>query len=158
MSSLGDPLAWIVVFGLASASAANGGDALPVAPGAAGSGIEAPVATGVAAIRGENVAGSGANHGLVGISHSPSGSGLVARNETSGADLILDGEAQGQADTPERCRKGARDTPGPVLRKGARDFPGDFPGPVRPERCQGLFRTLPAPFRSPRGGPPARVG
>jgi len=57
------------------------------------------VATGVAAIRGENPDTSGAAFGALGISHSPAGAGLVARNESVGADLVLDGEANGATDT-----------------------------------------------------------
>lgn len=62
-------------------------------------GFEAPTATGVAAIRGENPDTSGSAFGLLGISHSPSGAGVVARNESAGADLVLDGEANGATDT-----------------------------------------------------------
>lgn len=60
---------------------------------------EALAATGVAAIRGENPDTSGSALGLLGISHSPGGAGVVARNESAGADLVLDGEANGAADT-----------------------------------------------------------
>lgn len=62
-------------------------------------GAAAPLATGVAAIHGEILDVTGSAFGLLGISHSPQGAGVVARNQSSGADLILDGEAQGQADT-----------------------------------------------------------
>ena len=57
------------------------------------------VATGVAAIRGENPDTSGSAFGIFGIGHSPAGAGVVARNESAGADLVLDGEANGAADT-----------------------------------------------------------
>ncbi len=61
--------------------------------------LEAPIATGVAAIRGENPDASGSAFGLFGISHSPAGAGVVARNESAGADLVLDGEGNGATDT-----------------------------------------------------------
>jgi len=57
------------------------------------------VATGVAAIRGENPDLSGSAFGLLGISHSPAGAGVVARNESAGADLVLDGEGNGATDS-----------------------------------------------------------
>ena len=60
---------------------------------------EAPLATGVAAVRGEIPDPAGNTFGLLGISHSPEGAGVVARNESSGADLVLDGEAAGATDT-----------------------------------------------------------
>jgi hypothetical protein len=37
---------------------------------------------------------SGAAFGVFGVSHSAQGAGLVGRNETTGADLVLDGAAQ----------------------------------------------------------------
>jgi len=60
---------------------------------------EVSTAAGEAAIRGENLDGSGSAYGLFGITHSPEGAAVVARNEAGGADLVLDGEAQGEADT-----------------------------------------------------------
>ncbi len=61
--------------------------------------MEAPIAAGVAAIRGENPDPSGSAFGIFGIGHSPAGAGVVARNESAGADLVLDGEANGATDT-----------------------------------------------------------
>ncbi len=51
------------------------------ATGAPGGGSQAGVATGIAAIRGENPDSSGNAFGVLGLSHSPAGAGLVARNE-----------------------------------------------------------------------------
>ncbi len=87
-----------------AAGGAEGGSGDEAAPpngeGRAGTaGAEASTATGVAAVRGESADLSGNAYGLFGISHSPQGAGVVARNESVGADLVLDGEAQGQADT-----------------------------------------------------------
>jgi len=62
-------------------------------------GLEAPIASGVAAIRGENPDPSGSAFGIFGIGHSPAGAGVVARNESAGADLVLDGEANGATDS-----------------------------------------------------------
>lgn len=62
-------------------------------------GAEAPAATGVAAVRAENATTSGAAHGLFASVASPAGAAIVARNTSTGPDLVLDGEAQGQADT-----------------------------------------------------------
>jgi len=45
-------------------------------------------------VRGEIPDPTGSTFGLLGISHSPEGAGVVARNESSGADLVLDGEAR----------------------------------------------------------------
>jgi len=59
----------------------------------------APLATGVAAIRGEIPDTTGAAYGLFGITHSAAGAGVVARNEAAGPDLVLDGAAQGEPDT-----------------------------------------------------------
>jgi len=59
----------------------------------------APLAAGASAIHGEMPDTSGAAFGVFGVSHSPQGAGLVGRNETAGADLVLDGAAQGEADT-----------------------------------------------------------
>ena len=70
---------------------------------------EAPLATGVAAIRGEIPDTTGSAYGVFGITHSAAGAGVVARNDASGPDLILDGEAQGQADT--RLTQGGIDRP-----------------------------------------------
>ncbi len=79
------------------------------ATGAPGVGSQAGVATGIAAIRGENPDGSGNAFGVLGLSHSPAGAGLVARNESAGADLVLDGAANGETDT--LLRQGSLDRP-----------------------------------------------
>ena len=42
---------------------------------------------------------AGSVHGVFGVTHSAQGAGVVARNESGGPDLVLDGEAQGLADT-----------------------------------------------------------
>ena len=60
---------------------------------------EAPLATGVAAIRGEIPDTTGSAYGVFGITHSAAGAGVVARNEAVGPDLVLDGAAQGESDT-----------------------------------------------------------
>ena len=60
---------------------------------------EAPLATGVAAIRGEIPDTTGSAFGVFGITHSAAGAGVVARNEAVGPDLVLDGAAQGEPDT-----------------------------------------------------------
>ena len=60
---------------------------------------EAPLATGVAAIRGEIPDTTGSAYGVFGITHSAAGAGVVARNEAVGPDLVLDGAAQGEPDT-----------------------------------------------------------
>lgn len=60
---------------------------------------ETPDASGISAIRGENPAASGANFGVTGVSSSAAGAGLAGINTTAGPDLILDGVANGQADT-----------------------------------------------------------
>ncbi|MEO8196817.1 MAG: hypothetical protein ABI689_08855 [Thermoanaerobaculia bacterium] len=52
----------------------------------------------VAAIRGELVDTSGAVHGVVGITHSAAGAGVVASNASTGADLILAGGSGGASD------------------------------------------------------------
>lgn len=57
------------------------------------------LASGVAAIRGENPDISGSALGVLGLSHSPAGAAVVARNESSGADLVLDGEANAATDS-----------------------------------------------------------
>lgn len=101
----------------ATAAAGRGGRrATPKVPSArveravgASAALEAPTATGVAAVRGEIPDISGNAFGLLGISHSPSGAGVVARNESAGADLVLDGEANGAADT--LLRQDALDRP-----------------------------------------------
>ena len=56
-------------------------------------------ASGTSAIRGENPATTGANYGVWGQASSTSGAGLVGVNTTSGPDLVLDGVANGEADT-----------------------------------------------------------
>jgi hypothetical protein len=60
---------------------------------------ESPTVAGVAAIRGELPDVEGSAFGVFGVSHSPAGAGLVARNEAGGPDLVLDGFADGEADT-----------------------------------------------------------
>lgn len=57
------------------------------------------LASGVAAIRGENPDISGSALGVLGLSHSPAGAAVVARNESAGADLVLDGEANAATDS-----------------------------------------------------------
>jgi hypothetical protein len=82
-------------------SAAGAGSAR-TAPGTGDRSVsegEAPLATGVAAIRGEIPDSTGSAYGLFGITHSAAGAGVVARNETAGPDLVLDGAAQGEPDT-----------------------------------------------------------
>ncbi len=69
------------------------------APGDGTGGPNANVASGVAAIRGENPDTSGGAYGLLGINHSPAGAAVAARNESAGADLVLDGEANAATDT-----------------------------------------------------------
>jgi len=62
----------------------------------------APEVAGISAIRGENPATSGANFGVTGVSSSTAGAGLVGINLSTGPDgpdLILDGVANGEADT-----------------------------------------------------------
>jgi len=83
--------------GAATATAAAGKSAPALA--ASERAADAPVATGVAAIRGEIPDTTGSAHGVLGITSSPQGAGVVARNLSAGADLILDGEAQGEPDT-----------------------------------------------------------
>ena len=56
-------------------------------------------AAGTSAIRGENPAASGLNHGVWGQSASATGAGLVGANLAGGPDLVLEGAAQGQVDT-----------------------------------------------------------
>lgn len=60
---------------------------------------EAVEISGAAAIRGENPAVAGDQHGVWGQTSSASGAGLVAVNLAGGPDLVLDGAGQGQADT-----------------------------------------------------------
>ena len=57
------------------------------------------IPTAPAAIRGAHPATSGESYGVVGTSGSPSGAGLAAANTAGGPDLVLDGSAEGQADT-----------------------------------------------------------
>jgi hypothetical protein len=54
--------------------------------------------TGPAAIRGEMPDPAGETYGQVGVSNSPDGAGVGAANTAGGADLVLDGSAQGVAD------------------------------------------------------------
>ena len=57
------------------------------------------VTTGEAAIRGSMTDSVGETYGVAGISASPAGAGLAAANTGGGADLRLDGAADGQPDT-----------------------------------------------------------
>ena len=59
---------------------------------------ERSVLTGSAAIRGEMPDPTGESYGVAGISNSPDGAGIGAANAAGGADLVLDGTAQGVAD------------------------------------------------------------
>jgi len=86
----------------ATAAGATGSAASPGSPAAAAHAAgepDAPLATGVAAIRGEIPDTTGSAYGVFGITHSAAGAGVVARNQSTGPDLILDGEAQGEPDT-----------------------------------------------------------
>ena len=76
----------------------GGSPALPATAAPSVSSRAAEV-SGTAAIRGENPATTGANFGVAGVSHALTGAGVVAINATAGPDLILDGVAQGEADT-----------------------------------------------------------
>jgi hypothetical protein len=88
-------------------SSSAGGSRVTSAPGKSTSAsgdpataeVEVPLATGVAAIRGEIPDTAGSAYGLFGITHSAAGAGIVARNEAVGPDLVLDGAAQGEPDT-----------------------------------------------------------
>jgi hypothetical protein len=57
------------------------------------------VPTASAAIRGEHPDTSGETYGVVGTSNSPAGAGMAAANLNGGADLVLDGSVDGEADT-----------------------------------------------------------
>ena len=57
------------------------------------------VPTGLAAILGEQPDPSGETYGVVGVSASAGGAGIGAANTAGGADLVLDGSAQGFPDT-----------------------------------------------------------
>ncbi len=57
------------------------------------------VPTAPAAIRGENADSSGESFGVVGTSASVAGAGVGAANAAGGADVVLDGSADGTADT-----------------------------------------------------------
>lgn len=82
-----------------SAPEALSGRAAPARGESATAEADAPLATGVAAIRGEIPDTTGSAYGLFGITHSAAGAGVVARNEAVGPDLVLDGAAQGEPDT-----------------------------------------------------------
>ncbi|MFN7943029.1 MAG: hypothetical protein U0X73_15670 [Thermoanaerobaculia bacterium] len=84
--------------GIAGGRAAASAEARRVA-GAAAESPRTPLVSGVSAIHGELPDASGAVFGVLGVSHSAQGAGLAARNETTGADLALDGAAQGEVDT-----------------------------------------------------------
>ncbi len=97
---------WRQAGGGASATGAIAGEPRP-APATtlgrrsaqASGGSPLSLAAGVAAIRGENPDTSGSALGVLAIGHSPAGAGVVARNESSGADLVLDGEANAATDS-----------------------------------------------------------
>ena len=57
------------------------------------------VTTAKTAIKGRVTESSGETYGVVGISDSPAGAGLGAVNTNGGADLVLDGTADGVSDT-----------------------------------------------------------
>lgn len=90
--------------------AANGGGSLPLSAGAApaaaaesgvrkGSTHPKSVPTAVASVRGDSVDTVGELYGVVGTSASISGAGVGAANTAGGPDLVLDGSANGEADT-----------------------------------------------------------
>ena len=89
------------VLGSASGSPAISatGQSTPAGGDRATAETEAPLAAGVAAIRGEIPDVTGNAYGVFGITHSAAGAGVVARNEAVGPDLVLDGAAQGEPDT-----------------------------------------------------------
>jgi preprotein translocase subunit Sec61beta len=70
------------------------------------------VPTAAAAVRGSSPDPSGEVYGVVGISASPSGAGVAAANTGGGADLVLDGSADSQADT--RITQSGIDRPSPT--------------------------------------------
>ena len=57
------------------------------------------VSTAKTAIRGSQPDATGETYGVVGLSNSPNGAGLAAGNTNGGADLVLDGLLDGDADT-----------------------------------------------------------
>lgn len=57
------------------------------------------VGTAPTAINAEMPDSAGETYGVVGVSNSPDGAGIGAVNTAGGADLVLDGSAQGAADT-----------------------------------------------------------
>ena len=61
--------------------------------------LERSVLTAPAAIRGSMPDPTGEFYGLVGVSSSPQGAGVAVANTAGGADLVLDGSAQGVVDT-----------------------------------------------------------
>ena len=62
-------------------------------------GVTAKAMTGAAAIRADQGDVTGDTIGVAGISHSPDGVGVAAANQAGGADLLLDGTADGATDT-----------------------------------------------------------
>ena len=77
-----------------------GNGAAPVAgAGQATDAPDAPPAGAFAALRGELPDTTGNAYGVLAIANSTQGAGLVARNASSGPDLVLDGEAQAAPDT-----------------------------------------------------------
>jgi len=71
--------------------------ALPVCIAANGKSTKS-VQTATAAIKGSEGSSTGEAYGVVGTSTSPDGAGLGAANLAGGADLVLDGSSDGQAD------------------------------------------------------------
>ena len=94
---------------------AGGGAAHPAAgapvqpPGSAG---PKSTLTASAAIRGEHPGATGETYGLVGSSASPDGAGVAAASIAGGADLVLDGSADGLADA--RLSQSGLDVPSAI--------------------------------------------
>lgn len=86
------------------------------------------VPTGLAAIRGEQPDPSGETYGVVGVSASAGGAGIGAANTAGGADLVLDGSAQGVADT--------------ILTESGIDRPQDSPQTITITNSTGGGMTL----------------
>jgi hypothetical protein len=77
-------------------STAPAPDSVAVADSGTKSSHPKSVATGIAAIRGEQPDSSGETYGVVGVSASPDGAGLGAANTAGGPDLVLDGTEDGE--------------------------------------------------------------
>ena len=84
---------------LAGTSTAAGSRSTAAKTPAGRSAPAVPRGTSSAAILGDQTATSGAGYGVEGQSASPAGAGVSAANGAGGADLRLDGAADGQADT-----------------------------------------------------------